>query len=254
MGKYIPGERRVPRAGEGSRPPGWQDRVFRAVFRAVLRVVPGVVLAVVLVSALAGCSQFGVPDMPPPPGPVARWAPVYVAYHPTTVLGFGHTGILVTDASGRGYLRYDQYASAEIDYLRRDAAGETWFGEGLTARLPSILGLTREFVIRRAAPTPGALLEPGESLLPVAGVLPGPVLRMAETRFRAADGLERETARRYFWMGNNCHHFVRDVLREGGAIPERYFPKHFIEALLADQPDEEGRGQGMTERRLPPAP
>lgn len=202
---------------------------------------------------LFGCAQFGVPDLPPRPKIGETLAPVYVVYHPTTVLGFGHTGLMVAVASGRGYLRYDQYASAEIDYLRRNALGQTWFWEGLTARLPSIFGLTREFMTRRRAAFPWLLLGPGESMVPMPGVLPGPVRRVAEARFRKADGLERESAPRYFWTANNCHHFVRDALRAGGAIPERTFPKHFIEDVLEGKVDgprsSEDRVKDNLERR-----
>ncbi len=50
--------------------------------------------------------------------------------------------------------------------------------------------------------------------------------------------MEADTARRYGWTFNNCQHFVRDLLRAGGPIPERYFPKHFVAELLRGPPPE----------------
>ena len=197
--------------------------------------------------SVGGCAQFGVQEFPPGlRDPAAVRGTVFVAYQPYTVLGLGHTGVIVVGERPGGYLRFDQYASAEIAYGRRLAEGRAWFWEALTARLPSILGLTREVVTRRAGPAPAALLEPGELLVPVPGVAPGPVRAAAEARFAMAGGLERESARRYFWSANNCHHFVRDVLRAGGPIHERYFPKHFVADTLA-----KGAASGPTPPAVP---
>jgi hypothetical protein len=210
----------------------------------------GLVLAGALLTAFlaaGGCAQFGVPEPPPAlRDPAALSGALFVAYQPHTVLGLGHTGVIVADESPGRFLRFDQYASAELTYGRRLAEGRAWFWEALTARLPSIFGLTREVVTRRAGSAPVALLEPGELLVPVPGVAPGLVREAAQARFSSAGGLERESARRYFWSANNCHHFVRDVLRAGGPIHERYFPKHFVADTLA-----KGAASGPTPPAVP---
>lgn len=192
-----------------------------------------VLLAVAL---LAGCGQFGVPELPPAyRDPDRSDAAVLVSYDPWTVLGFGHTGIIVREAQ-TGYVRYDQYASAELEYGERSRAGSARFWDGVTARIPSILGLTRETVTRRTGATPAQLLLPGELGVPLPGVDATAVREAAATRWRNAEGLERDTAPRYVWLFNNCHHFVRDVLRAGGGIPEDYFPKHWVEAAIRRLP------------------
>ncbi len=155
-----------------------------------------------------------------------------MTYHPHTVLGFGHTGVIVAAERPGGYLRYDQYASAEIAYGRRVARGEAAFWEGLTARLPSIFGFTREYVTRREGPSPAALLEPREYLVPIPAVDPAAVRGAAEARHRDAARLEQPGAPRYYWTANNCQTFVRDLLRAGGPIHEESFPKHFVAAYL----------------------
>lgn len=185
---------------------------------------------------LAGCAQFGVPELPPGyRNPQQLTDPVLVAYHAHTVLGFGHTGVLVRDEAG-SYERFDQYASAELAYGERMRDGSAHVWQGATSRLPSIFGLTREAVLRRRGERPADLLEPGELLLPLPGLDPVRVRTAAEARWRNADGLERNTAPRYIWLFNNCHHFVRDVLRAGGAIPERYFPKHWVQDAIERLP------------------
>lgn len=194
------------------------------------------VLVALLTVVLSGCAQFGVPAVPPagPPWPDVPPGAVYVVYDPHTVLGFGHTGVIVPAAGepapdpGRAWLRFDQYASAELAYGERLAAGTAHFWQAVTSRLPSIFGLTRERVTRRTGSTPGALLVPGELLVPVPGLDAAAVRATAEARHAAAPTLEADTAPRYGWTFNNCQHFVRDVLRAGGPIHERYFPKHFV--------------------------
>lgn len=204
--------------------------------------------------ALAGCAQFGVPDVPQPTGPPWPSEVVYVTYDPHTVLGFGHTGVIVPaapgDATGGGaprphgtaaWLRFDQYASAEWAYGERVQAGTAHFWQAVTSRLPSVFGLTREYVTRRTGPTPSALVAARERLVPVPGLDPAAVRAAAEARHATAARLEAPTARRYGWTFNNCQHFVRHVLRAGGPIHERYFPKHFVADVVAhgapDDPD-----------------
>jgi len=190
------------------------------------------------VLALAGCAQFGVPAVPtalarPPWPPTA----VYLVYEPHTVLGLGHTGVIVPAAAPGLWLRFDQYASAELVYGDRVRAGAARFWEPVTARLAAIFGLTRERVLRRGGPSPRALRAPSEHLLPVPGLDAAAVRAAAEARHAAAAALEAAGAARYWWAFNNCQHFVRDVLRTGGAIPERYFPKHFVADTLAALPE-----------------
>lgn len=183
----------------------------------------------------AGCSQFGVPAVPPlPPGGPWPAGAVYVVYDPGTVLGFGHTGVIVAAAAPGRWLRFDQYASAELAYGDRLRAGTAHFWQGFTSRLPSIFGLTRERVTRLEGPDPPALRVPGERLLRVPGLDAAAVRAAAEARHTAAATLEAPTALRYWVATNNCQHFVRDVLRAGGPIHERYFPKHFVEDTVDD--------------------
>lgn len=211
----------------------------------------GVMLALgVGVLAGGGCAQLGLPEAPEAVRrPSGGTAAVYVVYHPRTVLGFGHTGVVVRAGPDGPYERFDQYASAEVRYNARQHAGETAPLEGSSARVPSVLGFTRERVFRQVAQAPERLLRPAEWLVPVVEVQPGPVLRAARKRWRTADALEAPTARRYSWLFNNCQTFTRAVLREGGAIPERYFPKHFVADLLtrwraAGQPEDSAAPPG----------
>ena len=193
-------------------------------------------LALLAAILLAGCAQFGVPELPPGyRNPQNLTDPVLIAYRPDTVLGFGHTGVLVRGEAG-GYERFDQYASAELAYGERLRDGSARGWEGATSRFPSIFGLTREAVLRRRGERAADLVEPGELLLPLPGLDPARVRAAAQARWRNADGLERDTAPRYIWLFNNCHHFVRDVLRAGGAIPERYFPKHWVQDAIEQLP------------------
>lgn len=185
---------------------------------------------------LTGCAQFGVPQLPPAYRDPARLHDaVLLAYEPDTVLGFGHTGILVREEDG-GYSRYDQYASAELAYGERLRDGTAHFWEAATARLPSIFGFTREVVLRTRGARAAEMIGAGELLVPLPGLDPVPIRAAAELRWRRADGLEREGAPRYVWLLNNCQHFVRDVLRSGGPIPEAYFPKHWVEDAIASLP------------------
>jgi len=201
---------------------------------ALLAWLPATLLVALLTS---GCAQFGVPRLPPVPA-AGPWpaAAVYVAYDPQTVLGFGHTGVIVPAMEGGGWLRFDQYASAELAYGERLRAGTAHSWEAVTARLPSIFGLTRERVTRLAGPSPAALLVPGEGLLRIPGLDAAAVRRAAEARHAAAGRLEAAGAPRYWWTFNNCQHFVRDVLRAGGTIHEDYFPKSFVESYLPRKP------------------
>ncbi|MCH9046756.1 MAG: hypothetical protein IIA40_11685, partial [SAR324 cluster bacterium] len=100
--------------------------------------------------------------------------------------------------------------------------------------LPSIFGFTREYVTRREGASPLQLTARGEHVVPIRGLAPAPVRAAAEHRYARASRLEQETAARYFWIFNNCHTFLRDVLRAGGPIHEKYFPKHFVAAYLAE--------------------
>lgn len=210
-------------------------RVFALRSPALLRTA---LLCVTLLctALLTGCAQFGVPQLPAAyRDPAGQHAAVLLAYDPETVLGFGHTGILVREEDG-DYSRYDQYASAELAYEERLREGSAHFWEAATARLPSIFGFTREVVLRRRGAGPAALVAAGEELVPLPGLDPAPIREAAERRWRNADGLERDSAPRYVWLLNNCHHFVRDVLRTGGTIPEAYFPKHWVEDAIAELP------------------
>jgi hypothetical protein len=191
------------------------------------------VAALLLGAALAACAQFGVPRLPD------RWrdaerlpGTVFLVYDARTVLGFGHTGVVVEGDVPGAWLRFDQYASAEIAYGGRLRAGTAGFWDPVTARLPSIFGATREYVTRRESAAPAALLAGEELLLPMHGLNAGHVRAAAQARFEQAGALEQESAPRYFWTANNCQHFVRDVLRAGGPIPERYFPKWMVEDLI----------------------
>jgi hypothetical protein len=190
--------------------------------------------------ALQGCAQLGVPQVPQslsePP-----WHPdgVYLAYHAQTVVGFGHTAVMVrvSDAPPR-WIRFEQLASAEVRYSMRLREGAARRWEVATARVPSILGLTREVVERIEGASPADLLGRGEQLLPVPGLDADAVRWAAEERWVAAPALEAATAPRYWWMFNNSHHFTRDILRAGGPIHDHYFPKHFVAAYIDGPPPE----------------
>jgi hypothetical protein len=194
------------------------------------------ILGPLLGSLLLGCAQFGVPELPPAyADPHAQHEPVLVAYDPESVLGFGHTAVLVR-LPGGSYERYDHYASAELVYAQHRHDGDTGLLEGVTARLPSIFGLTREAVRRRSSDQAAELLLSGEVLIPLPGLDAGQVRSAALARWSSASGLEQESAPRYFVTSNNCHHFTRAVLRSGGTIPEDYFPKYWVAAAIARLP------------------
>ncbi len=184
---------------------------------------------------LGGCAQFGVPEFPAQlRDPAVLQGEIFVVYHPHTVLGLGHTGLIISAGERGRYLRYDQYASAEWEYGLRLREGKANFWEAVTARLPSIFGFTREYVTRRDGATPLHLTARGEHVVPIRGLALAPVRAAAEARYARASRLEQETAARYFWIFNNCHTFLRDVLRAGGPIHEEYFPKHFVAAYLEE--------------------
>ncbi len=184
---------------------------------------------------LGGCAQFGVPEFPPQLRDPARLqGEIFVVYHPHTVLGFGHTGLIVSAGERGRYLRYDQYASAEWQYGLRLWEGKANFWEAVTARLPSIFGFTREYVTRREGASPLQLAARGEHVVPIRGLALAPVRAAAEHRYARASRLEQETAPRYSFIFNNSHTFLREVLRAGGPIHEQYFPKHFVAAYLAE--------------------
>jgi hypothetical protein len=183
--------------------------------------------------ALAACAQFGVPSLPEAWRQQGRLTgDVFLVYEPNTVLGFGHTGVIVVSDVPGTYLRFDQYASAEVAYGKRLHDETAGFWDPITARLPSIFGVTREYVTRREGGSPSALLLPGDVLLPVPGLDAARVRAAAQARHELAASLEAESAPRYFWTANNCQHFVRDALRAGGPIPERYFPKWMVDDLI----------------------
>ena len=189
-----------------------------------------------LLASLGACSQFGIPDFPPELRPPLQ-APgeLFVVYHPDAVLGFGHTGLIIAHPEAAGFERYDQYASSEIDYERRHLAGETWFWEALTARLPPLAGGTREYVTRRSASSAGELVNANEFAVPVA-VDPAArraIQSAADARFRDASSLESPEARRYYLLTNNCQTFLIDLLRTGGLPEDEFFPKYLMETYLA---------------------
>ena len=193
--------------------------------------------ALVLCAALAACAQFGVPRLPEPwRDPERLTGTVFLVYDARTVLGFGHTGVIVAGDGPGVWLRYDQYASAEIAYGERLRAGTASFWDPIGARLPSIFGATREYVTRREGAAPAALLAGEELLLPLRGLNASRVRAAAQARHEQAGALEQEGAPRYFWTANNCKHFVRAVLRAGGPIPERYFPKWMVEDVMEEGP------------------
>ena len=186
--------------------------------------------------ALAGCAQLGVPEAPVElRGHAPLEGELFLVYDPWAVLGFGHSGLIVADAAGGGYLRYDQYASSEIRYERRAAAGVAGFWEGFLERLPPLAGFTRGDVTRLAAPEATELVGPRELAIPIPaeGGGPGAVYAAAEARHRSASVLEAPAARRYYLFSNNCQHFVRDLLVAGGLPDPSYFPKWYAERLLA---------------------
>lgn len=204
---------------------------------AAARALRAVVSAAVLAVLLGACSQFGLPHAPPelwyPPHAEGR---LFLVYDPETVQGFGHTGVIVVQADGDGYLRYDVQAASEAVWERRVAAGEAGWLEGLWARIEAIMGWTTELVHRGVGPTPAALMGPGELLVPIRDLDVAAVREAAEARWRQAREPESPTAPDYSWAFNNSQDFVRGVLRAGGPIPERYFPKHLAEAYLRRLP------------------
>lgn len=184
---------------------------------------------------LAGCAQFGIPDFPPElRSPLRAPGELFVVYHPQSVLGFGHTALIVAAPGGGEFVRYDQYASAEIAYERRVARGEAHFWEAVTSRLPSIGGYTREYVTRRRAPSAAALVGRAEYAVPVAvgAEARRRIYEAAEQRFAEAGELESSEARRYYLVQNNCQHFLLDLLHAGGIPEDHYFPKYLMEAVL----------------------
>jgi len=190
-----------------------------------------------LALALAGCAQFGVPEVPPELRAEARGeGELYIAYHPWSVLGFGHSGVIVADPGGGGYLRYDQYASSEIELEQRRSQDKAHFWEGFTARLPPLVGLTREFVTRRAAAEAELLLGSEELFIPVplGSGNARSVHAAGEARHQEAARLDAPGARRYYLLSNNCQHFVRDLLRAAGMPDPPYFPKHHVERLISE--------------------
>jgi hypothetical protein len=197
------------------------------------------VLAVLLAALTeAGCAQFGVPDVPAfRAEPDSRAGGLFLVYDPWAVLGFGHSGLIVADPEGEGFLRYDQYASSEIRYERAVARGTAGILDGFLERLPPFAGFTREYVTRLAAPHPQSLVGAVEYMIPIPAES-GAAARVAveaETRFRSASVLEAETARRYYLFTNNCQTFVRDLLTAGGLSDPPYFPKWHVEALLRER-------------------
>ena len=189
------------------------------------------------------CAQFGLPPLPREwRGAAGVEGDLFIVYDPDAVLGLGHTGLILAEPGGEGWVRYDQYASAEIDYVRRARRGEAGFAEGITARLPSIFGFTKELVIRRLGQNPGDLVGSWEYAVPVRidPSLRARIHRAAETRYAEAATLEQAEARTYYLLTNNCQHFLRDLLRAGDLAEEHYFPKNLVWAYLERYVDRSG--------------
>ncbi len=193
-----------------------------------------VFVGLVILTANA-CAQFGLPPLPPEwLGAAGGEEDLFIVYDPDAVLGLGHTALIIAEPEGGGWARYDQYASAEIDYGRRARKGEAGFAEGITARLPSIFGYTKEVVIRSLGRKPGDLVSSWEYAVPVRinPALRARIHRAAETRYAAAATTEQAEARWYYLVTNNCQHFLRDVLRAGDLNEDDYFPKNLVWAYL----------------------
>lgn len=188
-----------------------------------------------LLAALGACSQFGIPDFPPElRAPVQTPGELFVVYDPASVLGFGHTGLIVANPHAPGFDRYDQYASSEIALDLRRQEGRAWFWQAVTSRIPAIIGTTREYVTRRSAKAAGELMLATEFAVPVEA---DPASRRAihaaaEARFSSAYVLESPDARRYFLLTNNCQSFLLDLLHSGGLPEDDYFPKHLMQTYL----------------------
>ncbi|MDH4224156.1 MAG: hypothetical protein OEW12_00745 [Deltaproteobacteria bacterium] len=186
---------------------------------------------------LAGCAQTGLPSFPDPWGyPPQVSASLAVAYHPSSVMGLGHTAVIVTgDQPGR-FLRFEQFASSEWDYGVRLTMGTDRFWQVVTSRLPPLMGLTRERVIRREGATLASLVDPGEITIPLEGTPQARqnILDAAQARFAVSQISESPSAKRYWLATNNCHHFTRQILAAGGVDAPRYFPKHQVEDWLKD--------------------
>ena len=184
---------------------------------------------------VGGCATFGLPDFPPETRHPPRLpGSLFVVYDPQAVLGFGHTGVILRVPGGRGFVRYDQYASSEVAYDLRLKRGTARFWETVTARLPAIFGFTRELVVRVEGLSLEGLVRPFEYLIPLpeGEFAKEKILAAAEMRFQSAARLEQPTARRYFLLANSCQHFVREVLGAGGPVLDNYFPKHFVADYL----------------------
>ena len=182
-----------------------------------------------------GCATFGLPDFPPETRHPPRLpGSLFVVYDPRAVLGFGHTGLILRAPGGRGFVRYDQYASSEIAYDRRLQRGTARFWQSVTARLPAIFGFTRELVVRVEGLSLVGLVRPFEYLIPLpeTDFAREKILQAAEIRFQSAARLEQVTAKPYFLLANSCQHFVREVLGAGGPVLDHYFPKGFVAAYL----------------------
>lgn len=214
---------------------------------------PGMLVLILLAwLGTAGCSTFGLPDFPVEMRHPPRVAgSLFVVYSPDSVLGFGHTGLIVHVPARGLYLRYDQYASSEIAYGRRVWQDTHRFWQVVTSRLPAIFGATKEVVTRRAGASPTALVGPGELLVPIPaqGMDLAAILKAAERRFQAASRLEKKTAPDYYLLTNSCQHFLRAVLGAGGPVPDNYFPKYFVTHYL-----ERYRASQAGKRRAAPLP
>lgn len=196
-----------------------------------------------------GCATFGLPDLPPETRhPPRLMGSLFLVYDPQAVLAFGHTGVILRAPSGRGFVRYDQYASSEIAYDRRLKRGTAHFWETVTARLPAIFGFTRELVVRVEGLSLAGLVRSFEYLIPLpeGDFAMEKIRQAAEMRFQSAARLEQGTARRYFLFANSCQHFVREVLGAGGSVQDHYFPKLFVAAYLERyRATPEAGGQGF---------
>lgn len=182
-----------------------------------------------------GCAQWGTPEIPAAlRGPGARAERLFLTYHPESVMGFGHLGVVVREPGTSRLLRYDQYASSEVILDQRQRTYDAHVLEGITYRLPAVFGFTRERVIRRSGDTLPAVLDPWDDWIPVriSAAQQRAAFAAAEARWRSARRVEQPGARTYYLLTNNCQHFVLEVLRAARLPAERYFPKPLVKDYI----------------------
>ncbi|MDH4122456.1 MAG: hypothetical protein OEV94_12205 [Deltaproteobacteria bacterium] len=149
----------------------------------------------------------------------------FLVYKAHGVFGFGHLGLVVR--SGGEYLRYDQFSSSELTLERLRFAGTVGPWDPLLCRLRAMTWFTREQVLRRGPAPLEKLVWPWEVLLPLE-LPPQPQAALAQAlaaRWQSARHNEQPQARRYSLWSNNCLHFVKHTLAEGGVRVRGRFPK-----------------------------